>query len=407
MRFVDVVGTGMLGLRTRRLRAALSALGIAIGIAAMVAVLGVSSSSRADLLAELDELGTNLLKVSAGQSFLGEDDVRLPGAAPAMVGRAEGVERVVPVTHVDATVRRTDHIDEEETGGLSVVATEPSLLATLAGSLRSGRFLDAATSRYPAVVLGADAARTLGIDRPGPRVWIGGRWFSVIGILEPLGLAPDLDAAAMVGERIARTRLGAGTSPSSIYVRVDEDHVEAVRSLLPATANPHRPEEASVSRPSDALEAKAAVDTALRSLLLGLGAVALLVGGVGIANVMVVSVLERRGEVGLRRALGATRRRDRLPVPVRVARARRVRRRRRFGARSGGHRRLRDHPRLELRRAALGTRRGSRRGGRDRHHRRPLPGPESGPTGADRRAADGLTAGVRSCNHTCPVSFRA
>jgi putative ABC transport system permease protein len=308
MTAADVLRTGAIGLRTRRLRAALSAVGIAIGIASMVAVLGISESSRADLIAEIDRLGTNLLRVAPGQSFLGEN-AELPETAGAMIGRVPGVEKTASVAAIeDATVRRNALIPAEETGGIGVFAADPSLPSTVGATLARGRFLDGATGRYPTVVLGADAARRLGIDRTGVRVWLGGRWFLVIGILAPVALDDTLDAAALIGFDVAEDRFGIDRSASTIYVRADTDAVTAVRDRLGATANPEHPEEADVSRPSDALEARAAAKTAFTSLFLGLGAVALLVGGVGIANVMVISVLERRSEVGLRRALGATRR---------------------------------------------------------------------------------------------------
>jgi putative ABC transport system permease protein len=304
----DVLRTGALGLRTRRLRAALSALGIAIGIAAMVAVLGISESSKADLLAEIDRLGTNLLRVAPGQSFLGDQAV-LPESAASMLRRSTGVEQVAATAAVsDATVRRSPYIDEAETGGLSVVAADPSLPAAVGATLARGRFLNAGTARYPTVVLGADAARTLGIDDTGSRVWIAGRWFTVIGVLAPATLAPGLDDAVLIGFPVAERLLGIDPDPETVYVRADQDRVAQVRDLLGRAANPEHPEEVDVSRPSDALVARAAAKTAFTSLFLGLGAVALLVGGVGIANVMVISVLERRCEVGLRRALGATRR---------------------------------------------------------------------------------------------------
>jgi putative ABC transport system permease protein len=301
----DILRVGAVGLRTRRLRAALSALGIAIGIAAMVAVLGISESSKSDLIATLDRLGTNLLRVAPGQTILGED-ADLPEQAGTMIGRIGPVESVSAVESVEATVRRTNYIAEEETGGISVMAADPNLLTTLGATVRRGVYLDAATARYPAVVLGSKAAERLGIDRPGVNVWLGERWFTVVGILEPVELAPDLDSAALIGLPIAKELFGAEGSASTIYVRANPDDLDDVRRVLGATANPEHPDEVDVRRPSDALEARAAAKTAFTSLFLGLGAVALLVGGVGIANVMVISVLERRSEIGLRRALGAT-----------------------------------------------------------------------------------------------------
>ena len=305
----DLLRAGSVGLRSRRTRALLSALGIAIGIAAMVGVLGLSSSSKADLLAELDALGTNLLTVSAGQSLRGEE-ATLPDAAPAMIQRIGPVEQVSAIGGVSASVRRTDRIDEGDTGGLAVVAAELDTAATLGGQVVAGRFLDEATDGLPAVVLGSVAAERLGVTPgTGPvRVLIGDRWFTVIGILSSMPLAPEMDRAVLVGWDAAEALLGFDGSPSAIYVRTDPDAVDAVRAVIGASANPAAPEEVSVTRPSDALAARAATDTAFTALLLGLGSVALLVGGVGIANVMVIAVLERRSEIGLRRALGATRR---------------------------------------------------------------------------------------------------
>jgi putative ABC transport system permease protein len=155
-------------------------------------------------------------------------------------------------------------------------------------------------------VLGSKAAERLGIDRTGVNVWLGEQWFTVVGILDSVELAPDLDSAALIGLPIAKQLFGAEGFATTIYVRADPEDLDDVRRVLGATANPEHPEEVDVSRPSDALEARAAAKTAFTSLFLGLGAVALLVGGVGIANVMVISVLERRSEIGLRRALGAT-----------------------------------------------------------------------------------------------------
>jgi putative ABC transport system permease protein len=306
----DAVRVGAVGLRTRRTRAVLSALGIAIGIASMVAVLGISDSSRADLLAQLDALGTNLLEASPGQSVFGEQ-ATLPETAEAMIARIGPVQAVTGARFVSgSTVRRTPFIDEAETNGIAVVAADPTLLDTLGGSMAGGVFIDDANGRFPTVVLGSVAADRLGVQGLSGRVrvWIDDRWFTVVGIVEPLPLAPDLDRSALVGRAAARTYLDADASATTVYVRTDPEDVDAVREVLGATANPEAPDEVDVTRPSDALEARAAAEAAFTALFLGLGAVALLVGGVGIANVMVISVLERRSEIGLRRALGATKR---------------------------------------------------------------------------------------------------
>lgn len=305
----DVLRLGAHGLRTRPARAALSALGIAIGVAAMVAVLGVGESSRTRLLDQLAKLGTNLLTVAPGESFF-SDTVTLPPSAARAIRGLPGVELAASTTAIDASVRRTDRIPAEEGGGIQLAAVERQLLHAIGGSVRSGRFLDAALERYPAVVLGAVTAQRLGIERPGPRVYAGSRWLTVVGILRRVPLVPDVDRAALIGYPVAHALFGTTRSASIIYVRAadDDDAVLRTRALLAATADPQAPEEVAVSRPSDALAARAATEDALTALLLGLGAVALLVGGIGIANVMVIAVLERRREIGLRRALGATRR---------------------------------------------------------------------------------------------------
>ena len=272
----------------------------------MIAVLSISESSRADLIATLDRLGTNLLRVEPGQSFLGKA-ATLPKTSRAMIARIAPVQGAASTAPVDATVRRTDRIPSGETGGISVFAADPELLDTVGVGLRAGRFLDAASARFPTVVLGDTAARRLGVDRIGLQVWIADRWFTVIGIVAPAELEPELDRAALIGYPYAEAELRLDGAPGTIYVRAHPDAIAAVRDVLAATADPQHPEQVNISRPSDALAARAAASDSFTALFLGLAAVALLVGGVGVANVMLMSVLERRVEIGLRRALGATR----------------------------------------------------------------------------------------------------
>ncbi len=306
----DVVRVASVGLRTRRLRAALSALGVAIGIAAMVAVLGISDSSKAGLVAELNELGTNLLTVGPGQTFLGAN-AQLPEAADRAVRNLASVRSAAAVTDVStATVRRNQFIEAAETSGIGVYAADPQLLTTLGGRVVRGRFLEGASERYPLVVLGAVAAQRLGVDaltvNGHPiQVYLGDTWFTVAGVLGPQPLAPEIERAALIGYPIAQRLFGTSRHASMVYVRADPERVREAASLLGATTYPEHPEDTQVSRPSSALQARADAQSTLTSVFLGLGAVALLVGGVGIANVMFISVLERRPEVGLRRALGA------------------------------------------------------------------------------------------------------
>ncbi|MER6998776.1 ABC transporter permease [Streptomyces sp. NPDC000410] len=308
LRPADVVRLGGTGLRTRPLRVFLSALGIAIGVAAMIAVVGISGSGQAEVDRQLDALGTNLLRVAPGETLAGDKAV-LPPESVAMIRRVPPVQRVAATGATGATgahLYRNEHIAVGRTGSLTVLAAGSDLLPAVGGHLRRGRWLDSATETYPSVVLGATAARRLDIDTPGTRLWIGGRWFALVGVLDPVPLAPEIDSAALVGWPAARTYLRFDGHPSTVYVRAEDSQVTAVRAVLAATANPRKPSEVKISRPSDALAAREATESALTGLLLGLGGVALLVGGVGVGNTMVISVLERRPEIGLRRALGAT-----------------------------------------------------------------------------------------------------
>jgi putative ABC transport system permease protein len=305
----DLTRLATVGLRTRKLRAALSALGIAIGVAAIVAVLGLSASSQAGLLAEINQLGTNLLTVSNGESLTG-GTAELPTSAPSMIGRISGVQQVQSTGSVGgASAYRTPYIPSVDTNGLTVQAASLDLLSVLATGVAQGHYLNAATAREPVAVIGAAAAQLLGVDRiyPGERIWIGGQWFYLAGILRPAVLAPDIDTSVLVGYPAAQNYLGFDGHPSTIYLRAETNRVNAVDNLLAATANPQSPNEVNVSQPSAALVAQADAKSALNGLFLGLGAVALLVGAVGVANIMIISVLERRSEIGLRRALGATR----------------------------------------------------------------------------------------------------
>nr|WP_300143147.1 ABC transporter permease [Propionicimonas sp.] len=318
LRFKDALRVASVGLRARRLRAALSALGIAIGTAAIVGVLGLSASSQAGLLAEIDRLGTNMLTVEAGQSLTG-GPAELPNAAPAMIAHLDNVEQVADTSVVTkANVYRNPMIPAANTGGLQVQAASLNLPAVLNTDVGQGEWLNEATAQLPVTVLGATVAQRLGIDRVdlGARVWLGGMWFDVVGILESSPLAPEIDNSAIVGYAAAQTCLGQASvnrgvrevgSPTSVYVRAATGHEVEVQELLARTANPEAPVEVNVSKPSDALTARAAAAGAFDSLFLGLGAVALIVGAVGVANIMIIAVLERRSEIGLRRALGATR----------------------------------------------------------------------------------------------------
>ncbi|MFI6905565.1 ABC transporter permease [Nonomuraea sp. NPDC050394] len=308
----DIAHVGSAGLRGRPMRVVLSALGIAIGIATMIAVVGISASSKEQLMRRLDQLGTNMLVVTPGDSMFSGGRAKLPKDAPAMAARIAGVERVAALGALPYPVYRNDRVDELDTNGITLSAAAESLLATLRGRMAKGSWLNAANGRYPSVVLGHVAARRLGITEPGRQVYLDGRYFTVVGILAPLPMAEEIERSALVGWKAAQDLLAFDGHPTSIYERSTDETVVKVRELLPRTVNPEHPEEVEITDPSAALQAKAASAGAFTNLLLGLGAVALLVGGVGVANTMIISVLERRHEIGLRRALGSTRGQIRL-----------------------------------------------------------------------------------------------
>jgi putative ABC transport system permease protein len=303
----DLVRLATVGLRTRKLRAGLSALGIAIGVAAIVAVLGLSSSASAALLNEISALGTNLLVVENGQNLEGQA-VELPTTAPAMIAAIDGVTQVQETGSVTGEVYSSPLIPAVNTNALDIDAASLGLLPTVGTTVAQGSYLNAATAQEPVCVLGAAAAARLGMDRvyTGERIWADNMWCYVAGILNPAVLAPDIDSSVLVGFPAAERYFGFDGNPSTIYVRAQNSQVDTVDSLLGGTANPENPSEVAVSQPSAALVARADAQGAFDGLFLGLGAVALLVGAVGVANIMFISVLERRQEIGLRRALGAT-----------------------------------------------------------------------------------------------------
>jgi putative ABC transport system permease protein len=307
LRASDLARVASVGLRTRRLRAGLSALGIAIGVAAIVAVLGLSSSSQAGLLSQIDRLGTNLLTVTNGQGLTGKT-AELPLLAPAMIARVDPVTSVAETAKITASVYRTPLVPAIDTNALSVQAASLDLLSALGVHVIEGRYLNAATATEPVAVLGYTAAQRLGVDRlyAGERVWVADQWFYLAGVLGPAELTPEIESSVLVGFPAAKKYLASDGHANTVYVRTQDEQVAAVRSVLAQTADPEAPNEVNVSQPSAALVARADAKSALNGLFLGLGAVALLVGAVGVANIMVISVLERRSEIGLRRALGAT-----------------------------------------------------------------------------------------------------
>ena len=309
LRTRDLFFVAVYGVKARKGRAALTSIGIGIGIAAIVAVSGIAASGSADLLSTLESLGTNLVKASPQAGFFGTQE-ELPEGVIGMVERIGPVEEVTSTTQTDLLVRRSNFISEFEGGGISTIVTSSELLNVIGGNLSQGRFITDGLSDLPVTVLGSVTAKRLGITNLSKptKILIDDEWFGVIGIVEELKIHPDLDRSVFIGYGAAKKLFDINEEPTTIYLRANPTFIEDVVEVIAPSMNPENPDQVEVSRPSDALEAQQAVEASFTNLLLGLGSVALLVGGVAIANVMVMSVLERRMEIGVRRSIGATRR---------------------------------------------------------------------------------------------------
>jgi putative ABC transport system permease protein len=249
------------------------------------------------------------VKASPQAGFFGTQE-ELPEGVIGMVERIGPVEEVTSTTQTDLLVRRSNFISEFEGGGISTIVTSSELLNVIGGKLSEGRFITDGLSDLPVTVLGNVTAKRLGITNLSKptKILIDDEWFGVIGIVEELKIHPDLDRSVFIGYGAAKKLFDINEEPTTIYLRANPTFIEDVVEVIAPSMNPENPDQVEVSRPSDALEAQQAVEASFTNLLLGLGSVALLVGGVAIANVMVMSVLERRMEIGVRRSIGATRR---------------------------------------------------------------------------------------------------
>ncbi|KQR24648.1 peptide ABC transporter permease [Agreia sp. Leaf335] len=302
----DLIEVGTVGLRTRPLRAVLSAIGVAIGIATLVTVTAVPASSQAALDKTLTALGADLLRADPRAGVDGEL-VPFPAEAVGMLERIGTVTGAASVGNTHAPVRSNELRSYPESG-VTTLAVRGDFVGVLRADVTSGRWLDG--SDLPTAVLGIDAAERLGLaelpDRP-VTIDVGGVAFTVVGVLAETPLSADLQSAVLVEDAAAQRWLGFDGAPTAAYVTGIEASIEALRPVVAATLSPDASGLVQVSRPSAVLAAKEAARDSFDGLFLALAAVALVIGGIGIANTMFVSVLERRREIGLRRALGAHR----------------------------------------------------------------------------------------------------
>lgn len=308
-KLADIVELGVHRIRTRPLRAILSALGISIGIATMVAVIGIPASSQQALDDKMESLGTNILKVTSSASSSSAKTLPLPAAAPIMIKEIGPVTQVSAVGEVLQPLLVNDVIPQGAAINTNVYASDSTLLATVNGSLDQGRFPVAGEPALPEVALGSTAAKRMGISSLDARpqmLWLSGRWVALVGILSPTPLAPEIENSALVSFAFAEKELGYQGNPSMIFLRAPAASIPDVRKVLARTTNPAKPSAADIGNPSDALAARNLAQATFSLLFLGLAGIALIVGGIGVANTMIISVLERRKEIGLRRALGAT-----------------------------------------------------------------------------------------------------
>jgi len=306
MRASDIIAAGIDMVRRAPGRSLMSSLGICLSVAAVLATIGIAASSRADVLAVLDQYGTGVLIAKPGEATLG-GEATLPTWGPAATLRLDGVYNAGPLTDLDATIQRNHSTDQRN--ALHAYATNHNWFQTINAHLDTGRLFTDNTDLRQTVV-GANAATTLGINATnittGLEIRIGDHDFHIVGILKPLPLHPDLDRGVYITTNAA-TPLGYKTTPTAIYIDTNPDHIDDTRQTIARTLNPTRPNEITMSRPSDTLTARTQIDTTLTAIGITLAATMLLTGIANITNTANLMLHQRRKEIGLRRALGATR----------------------------------------------------------------------------------------------------
>jgi putative ABC transport system permease protein len=311
----DLLDEALAGVAARPTRLILTTLGTVLGIAALVGTVGLGQTAAGQITQLFDLAAATRVVVSPDSNGQDESATQLPWDAPQRIVRLNGVDAAGTVSAVDVgddLVHSVAGLDGQKDGlNLQVMAASGGLFDAVRSVLKTGRFFDAGHDARgdKVVVLGKNAAKRLGINRVDsqPAIFIGDQAYTVIGIVDSVsGKAELLDSVIMPnGTAKAEYKLKA---PESVEIRTSVGAAQLIAKQAPVAIDPNNPSSLKVDAPPKQGGVRKGVESNLNALFLLLGAVALLVGGLGIANVTLLSVLERVSEIGLRRALGAARR---------------------------------------------------------------------------------------------------
>jgi putative ABC transport system permease protein len=307
----DLVGVALKGLTARKVRTLLIMLGPIIGVAAMVCAIGLTESAKGELQAQLAQLGTNLIIAQAGGTF-GSQNPTFPENAVARVESVSSVSAAAATANLSGVVSVPVQgaKDYYEAFPAPVRAAGVGLPSVLQVPMISGRWLDLADLQLhtSAAVLGEGIAKQYGyLPGESRTIRLNNANFAVVGVLGPVALDPELDNAVFVTEWSAKHVLGTNGEPNQLYIRAAPGATQSTANAIPTAISLGGPDQVSTQIPSDVLQAAAQANKTLQEVALLAGLLALVVGGVGIANVMSISVIQRSSEIGIRRAVGHSR----------------------------------------------------------------------------------------------------
>jgi putative ABC transport system permease protein len=322
MSWWDTLRSGLEAITSHRLRSGLTVLGILIGIAAVILTVGLGEGATASVNSAINSLGTNLLIVSPGSSTTGLVRGGFGSASTLTYSDSQALASKVDCPDISGVAPQVQRSETVVAGTqnwtTTVYGSTADYLSVRDRSIALGSFFtpQEVTSDDNVVVLGQTTVSELGLVSPvGQTIDIGTVPFSVIGVLNSEGSSSSTnqDDLAVVPITTAQEVLTGSSSVSTIYLEASSSSVmgaaynEATDELL-ALHNISSPTSAdfSITSQSSILQTATSVDKTLTILLAGIAAISLLVGGIGVMNIMLVSVTERIREIGLRKALGAT-----------------------------------------------------------------------------------------------------